>query len=197
MTAPSRAPAPCPHCAVPMREVAARARSGYLILLDQCPQCGGIWCDRWELFPLAPEDAERIDAVDAAQLHAATSPPRSPGRCPRCTAALRPFRDPLLPPDARIERCPVCDGMWMNRGELARVKRHSPPTRTPRPDVLAQLAASYGAASTWAKVANLDAATYASDDDDAAGAATDVRSLLWSTAPWIVLRALLRLLLRV
>ncbi len=194
MTAPARAPVPCPHCAVPMREAAARARTGYLILLDQCPQCGGVWCDRWELFPLAPEEAERIDAVDAARLHATTALPVSPGRCPRCTAVLRPFRDPLLPPDARIERCAVCDGMWMNRGELARAKRRSP--RTPRADALAQLAATYGADSKWSKVANLDAATYASDADSDADAA-DVPSLLWSTAPWIVLRALLGLLLRV
>ena len=197
MTAPARPPAPCPQCAVPMREVAARARSGYLIPLDQCPQCGGVWCDRWELFPLAPEDAARIDAVDAAQLHAPTSPPRSPGRCPRCTAPLRPFHDPLLPPDARIDRCAVCEGMWMNRGELARIKRHSPPTRSPNPAALAQLAAAYGAASKWSKVANLDAATYAPDGDDTDGATSDAGSLLRSTAPWIVLRALLALLLRV
>jgi hypothetical protein len=46
----------------------------------------------------------------------------------------------------------------------------------------------------WSKVTNLDGATYALDrDDDSA----ETRALLWSTAPWIVLRVLLRLLLRV
>lgn len=188
-------PAACPHCRVPMREVAARARTGYLVLLDQCEQCGGVWCDRWELFPLAPEEAERIDAVDEAQLGSAITPARAPGRCPRCTAPLQMFRDPMLPPDARIERCRVCDGMWMNRGELARAKRRSPPTRSASNAALAQLAGSVGADCTWSKVKNLDAATYACevDDDDA----RDTRALLWSTAPWIVLRALLRILLRV
>lgn len=197
MNAPAPAPAAaCPHCLVPMREVAARARTGYLVLLDQCTQCGGVWCDRWELFPLAPEEAERIDPVDEAQLGSTATPARAPGRCPRCTAPLQRFRDPLLPPDARIERCRVCDGMWMNRGELARAKLRSPPTRSPSDAALAQLASSVGADWTWSKVKNLDAATYAHevDDDDTA---TETHALLWSTAPWIVLCALLRLLLRV
>ena len=45
-------PAPCPHCAVTMDQVTAHARSGYCLILDQCRRCGGIWCDRWELYPL-------------------------------------------------------------------------------------------------------------------------------------------------
>jgi Zn-finger nucleic acid-binding protein len=36
----------CPQCASPMNEVKAEAITGYLIVLDQCPHCGGIWCDR-------------------------------------------------------------------------------------------------------------------------------------------------------
>lgn len=79
----------------------------------------------------------------------------------------------------------------MNRGELARAKSHSPPTRAADGSALA---ARIGADSTWSKVTNLDAATYAVDRaDDSA----ETRALLWSTAPWIVLRVLLRLLLRV
>ena len=194
MSAPAPSALPCPHCAVTMRDVAARTRTGYLISLDQCPQCGGVWCDRWELFPLAPEEARRIDPVDPAQLHAATALPQSPGRCPRCTTTLQRFRDPSLPDDATIERCRVCDGMWMNRGELARAKSHSPPTRGADGSALAALAARIGADSTWSKVTNLDAATYAVDCDDRSA---ETRALLWSTAPWIVLRVLLRLLLRV
>jgi Zn-finger nucleic acid-binding protein len=197
MNEPAARPAAlCPHCAIAMREVSARARSGYLMVLDQCPRCGGVWCDRWELFPLAPEEAERIDRVDDALLQAPTVAPTAPGRCPRCTAALQPFHDPMLPPDVRIERCRVCDGMWMNRGELARMKRRSPPTHALPADALARLASAYGTASSWSKVDNLDAATYRSDPADADDQ-SEAGALLWSTAPWIVLRALLRLLLRI
>jgi Zn-finger nucleic acid-binding protein len=179
-----------------MHEVAARTRTGYLIALDQCRQCGGVWCDRWELFPLAVEEARRIDPVDEARLHAPTDVAPAPGRCPRCTTALQAFRDPWLPADAAIERCRVCDGMWMNRGELARAKQRSPPTPAARDTALRGLAASVGADSAWSQVTNLDAATYVADCDGGAEEA-ETGALLWSTAPWIVLRALLRLLLRV
>lgn len=178
-----------------MRGVTARARSGYAIALDQCPRCGGVWCDRWELFPLMPEEAARIDAVDERQFLAPTAPPRPPGRCPRCRVPLQPFRDASLPADARIERCPVCDGMWMNRGELARAKRRARPQRPLRSDALQRLAAAYGAAAKWSTVANLDAATYADDGDDALRQEREASP--WASAPWVVLRMLLRLLLRV
>lgn len=39
----------CPQCDVSMNSVAVRANPGSLIELDQCAQCGGIWCDKWEL----------------------------------------------------------------------------------------------------------------------------------------------------
>ncbi|MDX2169743.1 MAG: zf-TFIIB domain-containing protein [Deltaproteobacteria bacterium] len=188
-------PAPCPHCGVVMDVVQARTRSGYCLLLDQCARCGGIWCDRWELYPLGAEEAARIDAVDAARLRAATPAPSEPGRCPRCTAPLRPFRDPTLPADARIERCATCDGMFMNRGELARLKRRSP-RRPPGADaeLIARVGAQLGVATAWSQVANLDAATYAAEDPTPA--TDDWRSALRSASPWLALAALIRLLLR-
>lgn len=172
-----------------MHEVAARARTGYLILLDQCPTCGGVWCDRWELFPLAAEEAERIDSVDAERLQAALPSASLPGRCPRCTTALQPFRDPMLPADTRIERCQVCDGMWLNRGQLAHMKRRTPRAR-PAAD-LAQLATRLGTAPTWATITNLDAATYVRDIDDSGAGA--LRDEIVRAGPWIVLQSLLRL----
>jgi Zn-finger nucleic acid-binding protein len=177
-----------------MREVTARARSGYLIVLDQCPQCGGIWCDRWELFPLAAEEVARLDAVDTARLQTPMPTTDAPGRCPRCQCALQPFRDAALPPDARIERCQVCDGMWMNRGELTRAKRRTPLAKPFAGDAVQRLATAYGSSAEWSKVGNLDAATYASEDEDPPA---DLSNALWSAAPWVVLRTLLHLLLRV
>ena len=191
MPQPTAAAALCPHCGCAMREVAARARTGYMILLDQCPQCGGVWCDRWELFPLTAEEAARIDAVDTTQLQHPTTAPSTPGRCPRCTAPLQRFRDPMLPHDAHIERCRVCDGMWVNRGELSRLKARTPPSHAPAN--LDQLAASIGTGTSWSRVANLDAATYAHDVEREA--APDVRATIASAGPWIVLQSLLRLLL--
>jgi Zn-finger nucleic acid-binding protein len=107
-----------------MKQVTARANPGTLIQLDQCRKCGGIWCDKWELFPIDPDEAERVDGVDEGLL---TAPVRLPQRtlyCPRCTAPLRQCKDPALPAELLFERCLRCEGIWLNRGELARYKGH-------------------------------------------------------------------------
>ena len=188
---PSR-PAPCPHCALTMDQVTAHARSGYCLLLDQCRRCGGIWCDRWELYPLDAAEAARLDPFDESRLQSPAEASQGPGRCPRCTTPLRPFRDPALPPDARIERCPVCDGMWLNRGALGRAKQRPP---GPAPERARHLAQALGSTATWAQVSNLDAATYDADEPPASDQ-IGWREWLRSAGPWIALGALLRLLLR-
>lgn len=189
---PSR-PAPCPHCGITMAQVTARARSGYCLLLDQCHRCGGIWCDRWELYPLDAAEAARLDPLDERRLHTATvaAPPATPGRCPRCTTPLRRFRDPTLPADADIERCQICDGMWLNRGTLARVKR---PTGD-QPERTRHLTGALARTATWAQVTNLDAATYAADEPPRE---EETSWLAWlrTAGPWLALTALVRLLLR-
>ena len=119
----------CPQCAISMREVTARANPGALIQLDQCPKCGGIWCDKWELFPIDPDEAERLDDVDEALLASQVKLPRRSLFCPRCTARLQVCKDPAMPEDLLLERCLRCDGIWLNRGELKRYKRHQQKVR--------------------------------------------------------------------
>ncbi len=184
-----------------MREVKAEAKTGYLIILDQCPRCGGIWCDRWELYPVTAAAAERIDHVDETALHQATAAAGESLECPRCRARMFRFRDPSVPQDARIERCPNCDGMWLNRGELRQFKAR------------AEAAATLGAPGTQAAQGGeeLDRLTHRALDpkswptvstlDDAfegSGQAADdaeMRDQLESDALWLVARAALRLLL--
>ena len=185
----------CPHCRTAMREATARARTGYLIVLDQCPACGGVWCDRWELFPLSSDEARRLDPVEAERLHAPAGEPNAAGICPRCETELRAFRDPLLPADARIERCRVCEGMWLNRGELRRMKEAATATKAPSAADVEQLAERLGAAATWPKVTDIDAALHAVDEPSSDP--RELRSALWSASAWIALQALLRLLFRV
>jgi Zn-finger nucleic acid-binding protein len=117
----------CPQCDVATHEVTARANPGTLILLDQCGKCGGIWCDKWELFPVDPDEAERVeagDAVDQSLLAAPAAVARRSLYCPRCTSPLMRCKDPALPADLLLERCLRCDGIWLNRGEMKRFKRH-------------------------------------------------------------------------
>jgi Zn-finger nucleic acid-binding protein len=185
----------CPQCATEMREVKAPAVTGYWLALDQCPGCGGIWCDRWEVFPLTAAGAAQLDSVDVAALSkpVSASPPL---RCPRCRARMAPFRDRALPSDARIDRCRNCEGMWFNRGELRRFKGRG----APAPDVAVshaevdRLAQAAGEQQSWPTVRNLDTAM---DMTPAAGDANDLPAELAAGVGWLILRALVRLLLHV
>lgn len=185
----------CPHCLCAMREVTARARTGYLLVLDQCATCGGVWCDRWELFPLSAREALRLDPVDEERLRSEVAAPQSPGRCPSCEIPLHPFRDPLLPADARIERCRVCEGMWLNRGELTRMKRRAAALEKPRSADVEQIARAYGTEMRWTKVDDVASAMTPLEEDVQEDASAP--SLPWAAVAWIALRALLHLALRV
>lgn len=121
----------CPVCDIQMREVSARANPGSLIVLDQCGKCGGIWCDKWELFPIAPDEARRLDPLDETLL-AMPARLKKTLYCPRCRDRLQVFSDPSLPAEVRLERCRRCDGIWLNRGQFGRYKRLQQKTRTER-----------------------------------------------------------------
>jgi Zn-finger nucleic acid-binding protein len=112
-----------------MNPVTARANPGTLIQLDQCGQCGGIWCDKWELFPIDPDEAERLDTVDGKRLTNLVTPAAKTLYCSRCTAKLQSCSDPMLPKDLQLKRCWRCDGIWLNRGELRRYKKLQRKTR--------------------------------------------------------------------
>jgi Zn-finger nucleic acid-binding protein len=114
----------CPQCDVPMHQVMAPADPGTLIQLDQCRNCGGIWCDKWELFPVDPDAARLLDPLDEALLNAPAARRAAPRHCPRCTAPLQECKDPGLPSDLLFDRCLRCEGIWLNRHELARYKEH-------------------------------------------------------------------------
>jgi hypothetical protein len=83
--------------------------------------------------------------------------------------------------------------MWLNRGELARAKRH---TARAAPHRVRRVASALAGTATWARVSNLDAATYDADappaDDDQSPWSTWLRT----AGPWAALTVLLRLFLR-
>lgn len=119
----------CPQCDVAMNEVTVRANPGSLIQLDQCHQCGGIWCDRWELFPIDFDDASRLDSLDPELLSAPAGTTPKTLYCPRCTSKLAIFSDPILPKEILLQRCRRCEGIWLNRGEMTRYKDYQKSTR--------------------------------------------------------------------
>jgi Zn-finger nucleic acid-binding protein len=107
-----------------MNAVTARANPGSLIQLDQCQQCGGIWCDKWELFPIRPDESSRLEPVNQELLRSSQPSEKKRLYCPRCTAALAVPKEPLFKDDLQLRRCPRCDGIWLNRGQFSKYKRH-------------------------------------------------------------------------
>jgi Zn-finger nucleic acid-binding protein len=135
-----------------MKEVTAPAEPGALIQLDQCGKCGGIWCDKWELFPIDPDAAHMIDALDGALLVARAAGPAKQLYCPRCTAPLLECQDPLLPPDLLFDRCLRCEGVWLNRHEMARYKEHQRKIRAKKlgsASIAQKLTDVYGNPQAW------------------------------------------------
>jgi Zn-finger nucleic acid-binding protein len=120
----------CPQCEVPMNPVTARANPGSLIELDQCAQCGGIWCDKWELFPIQPDEAARLEPADQDLLRAPLPLMKKELFCPRCTARMSVVKDSSLGADVQFQRCLKCDAIWLNRGQFTRYKNHQKKARS-------------------------------------------------------------------
>lgn len=114
----------CPECGGLLHEVYAAANYGRVLLLDQCKGCGGVWFDRWELYFVTDRSVRDLEAIDSASFAAPVAPHPAKGMCPRCEKTLAVFTDPNLPKDALIERCPGCNGLWLNRGELGKYAAH-------------------------------------------------------------------------
>lgn len=144
----------CPNCAQDIHTVKANSTLGNVIVLDQCPACGGIWFDRWELYQTSDGAVDTLDPVNTGSLRLSTPISDKPLQCPKCSIALSRFIDPLLPQDAHILRCPSCQGLWLNRGELRKFKefRRKKLSSAPKPlppEVVAILQKNMGKKEFW------------------------------------------------
>ena len=186
---------PCPVCDSEMKEVSARANPGTLIILDQCGKCGGIWCDKWELFPVGPEEAGRLDPLDENLLQTPVPLEEKTLYCPRCRDRLRVFQDPLLPSDIHLQRCRRCDGIWLNRGQFNRFKQFQKKTREEKlgpEETLRKLVHAYQNPESWVTtgVRGIYAYPQAEAESD------PWPSLTLKGALSLILQTLLRLVLR-
>lgn len=104
----------CPACRAPMTEENfASAR------VDVCGACAGIWFDRGAL---ARVDHKKKGAGPALKRALAVPPaaPRAPGvrTCPGCAVTLVGEIQGAYPA-VHLDRCPACDGIFLDGGELA------------------------------------------------------------------------------
>ena len=104
-------PMNCPRCA---GELGAMD-SGEGVTLDFCRGCGGVWLDAGEMAELMQfleaEPPSGIEDITSMQL-----------TCPSCGGALTEVEHP---PESEIliDICTACAGVWLDRGELVKLRR--------------------------------------------------------------------------
>ena len=101
-----------------MHQVKIESHYGLPIFLDQCEECGGIWFDETELFSARYGEAEKIEVFDSKGLWSPTNIEKRVLKCPLDHSELFRFRDRYFPKGIILERCPTCNGIWLNRGEF-------------------------------------------------------------------------------
>jgi Zn-finger nucleic acid-binding protein len=84
--------------------------------LDFCSACKGIWFDKDEL-AFMTELASDLPHPQAAR----TEGKPTEFECPRCETPLEELR--YVPArDLLLDRCPGCQGVWLDKGELKKVE---------------------------------------------------------------------------
>ncbi len=123
----------CPVDNTEMHQVTVESHYGQPIFLDQCRECGGVWFDETELFRARQGEAEKIEVFDTDGLWSPTNIEKRDLRCPLDRSRLVLFKDRYFPEDIILARCPVCNGVWLNRGEFTKFQRARPRRGLQRP----------------------------------------------------------------
>lgn len=115
----------CPNCHAPLSSCLYAGQS-----IDRCRSCGGVWFDSNELGPvisaLASRDQVPFQSIRGAGTFAAPkNPAAEPEKdCPRCHCPTHIFNY-AYDSNIFLNRCPSCDGIWVDRGELIRLASYS------------------------------------------------------------------------
>jgi Zn-finger nucleic acid-binding protein len=105
----------CPVCDVDLRQ-SDLGEHGFVVI-DTCPKCSGIWCDKTELDRL--DDSVWTDVEGSPLSKAAGHAAR---QCPRCSETMEPL-SPEDDKDLVVDRCTSCGGFWLDHGELERMRQ--------------------------------------------------------------------------
>ena len=125
----------CPAC----ERRLLRLKTGS-VTLDTCHGCGGIWFDHGELEKVnqeQPDPDELIADFPVRPNVRATENPTRP--CPRCETATLAQKLYSLGSGVILDTCPQCHGLWLDRGELEKIReilRHTHPTN---PNIIHQI----------------------------------------------------------
>jgi len=122
----------CPNDNAELYQVKIESHYGQPILLEQCKECGGIWFDETELFSARNGEAEKIEVFDSKSLWTPTNMERRVLRCPLDESELFRFRDRYFLKGIILERCPSCNGIWLNRGDFTKFQKARQQLKRPK-----------------------------------------------------------------
>lgn len=103
----------CPRCNVDLKPT----EHGF-VTLDICPDCKGAWFDKGELDRL--DDSVWVDAEQEIEMREAESG-HDGLDCPSCDTVLQAI-SPVDAAELIIDRCPNCEGFWLDDGELEKMR---------------------------------------------------------------------------
>jgi len=105
---------------------------GQPILLEQCKECGGIWFDEMKLFSARSGEAEKIEVFNSKSLWTPTNMVSRIRRCPLDQSKLFRFKDRYFLKGIILERCPSCNGIWLNRGDFTKFQHARQELKRPK-----------------------------------------------------------------
>ncbi|MFE3846263.1 zf-TFIIB domain-containing protein, partial [Thermoplasmatota archaeon] len=105
----------CHRCWLEMKKEEVET-FGPNIIIDVCPKCKGIWLDKGELGKLLKDKK----LTNYLTKHIGTKS-RSPMICPRCGNTM----DIEKAEDIEVDVCLTCNGVWLDEGELEKLKETS------------------------------------------------------------------------
>ena len=122
----------CPNDDTEMSQVKIESHYGQPILLEQCKECGGIWFDETELFSARNGEAKKIEVFDSKTLWTPKNMAARIHRCPLDQSELFRFKDRYFLKGVILERCPSCNGVWLNRGDFTKLQHARQELKRPK-----------------------------------------------------------------
>jgi len=123
----------CPKCIGKLQEVSIAVKTAskikdlqgagvsYNLTLDKCFVCGGVWCDKGELEKYLAEGITVIDSKSLGQ-KLDKKLDQQDGNCPRCDVLMEK-QTSEIDQATTIDRCPECEGVWLDPMEIDRLER--------------------------------------------------------------------------
>jgi len=114
-------------------------RSFFGVLVDTCGTCGGIYFDEGEVSQIRARGGDRafeeLDAIVQPAPEYFNLEENLHRRCPNCLAGMHRFRYMYTSP-VFLDSCESCGGIWIENGELTKMKNYLAAAKTaPKPEL--------------------------------------------------------------